>query len=115
MKKELIIVAVGVLIMMGLAYYWGFRSANRDARLKQADQRIEYFKKEADRWQDSSKKHLGHALVLEQEVALLGKENDSLWINRSVNVTRITHIPVPRYKRRQLDSVWHAVYSAELK
>lgn len=103
--RILIFIAVGIAVI-AIAFYSGRRSANRDAEVDAAKAKIKLLEIQLKSSEDSSRKFKDNWKLVESAIPVMAKEIDSLEKIRGVNVTHTTYLPVVKYKKNQLDSIW---------
>jgi len=109
LKRTLLFIAIGLIVLV-FVFYAGRRSANQDAKVKAAEDKIKEATGKAKYWQNMATIHKSKWKDAEDSIGWMTKDIDSLKKRRMVNVTRMTYLPVVKYKEKQLDSIWHIAF-----
>ena len=105
--KPLIII-LSILVITGVCINV-FDYLGSKEKIDKANAQIKMYEFRERQWMDSLSKYRSIENTLEQEVALLAHENDSLANIERVVVHR-TIVPAVSYKPTQLDSIWRKRY-----
>lgn len=108
-KTKLFLITIGLVVLV-FVFYAGRRSSNQDAKVKAAKEEVKVAEAKAKLWQDSAVIHKSNWQKAEAMIPVMTKEIDSLKKRRMVNVINTTNLPVVKYKKTQLDSIWHLAF-----
>lgn len=107
--RILIFIAIGLIVLV-FVFYAGRRSANADAKVKVAEEKAKTAETKAKQWQDSAKLFRANWKTAEDPIPGMTRRIDSLEKRRMVNITSTTYLPVVKYKKGQLDSIWRKAF-----